>query len=117
MLTCGKNFNHIVDTDYNKKSQELVQSGIYSIVRHPSYTGWFIWSVSSQMILGNPVCTVFFMLASWAFFKERIPDEEEALIYKFGDFYREYQKKVWIGVPYVKMGVVAPLPKKSNNKT
>jgi protein-S-isoprenylcysteine O-methyltransferase Ste14 len=31
-------------------------------VRHPGYMGWFIWSVATQLLLVNPVCTVVFAL-------------------------------------------------------
>lgn len=29
-------------------------------MRHPGYMGWFIWSVATQLLLVNPVCTLVF---------------------------------------------------------
>lgn len=49
MLTAGSNFNHIVQ---NEKSQShvLVTSGVYALFRHPSYVGWFYWSIGTQVL-------------------------------------------------------------------
>lgn len=32
------------------ETHQLVTHGVYSIVRHPSYVGWFWWSVGTQVI-------------------------------------------------------------------
>ncbi|CAI6005052.1 unnamed protein product [Closterium sp. NIES-65] len=42
-------------------------------VRHPGYTGWFMWSIATQLLLVNPLCTLAFALVSWRFFAARIP--------------------------------------------
>ncbi|CAL4064345.1 unnamed protein product, partial [Meganyctiphanes norvegica] len=100
IITASTNFNHIVQIDYNDGHQ-LVTWGIYKYCRHPSYVGWFWWSVGTQVILMNPVCTVGFGLASWTFFRERIYIEEIMLIKFFGGSYVEYQKKVGTGLPFI----------------
>ncbi|CAK8678655.1 uncharacterized protein LOC143470402 [Clavelina lepadiformis] len=100
MYTAGKSFNHIVQ--YQKEeSHGLVTSGVYGLVRHPSYTGWFIWSISTQILLCNPVCCVAYAIASWKFFSERIFYEESTLLNFFGQDYVNYQKKVPSGIPFV----------------
>merc|ERR1712004_168232 len=53
MLEAGKSFNHLVQSE-RADDHTLVTSGIYSWCRHPSYAGWFLWSVGSQLILVNP---------------------------------------------------------------
>ena len=40
--------------------------------------------------------------ASFAFFRERIQVEEYTLITFFGEQYRQYQRRVWSGVPGVR---------------
>lgn len=98
MFTAGSNFTHIVQ--YRKKDDhELVTSGVYSFFRHPSYVGWFYWSVGTQVLLCNPVCSVAYVAASWMFFNERIFDEEEMLIQFFKDDYVQYKKTVGTGIP------------------
>lgn len=49
MITAEHNFNHLVQT---KKSSDhrLVTHGVYQLCRHPSYVGWFYWSIGTQVI-------------------------------------------------------------------
>jgi protein-S-isoprenylcysteine O-methyltransferase len=48
MFTAGTNFNHYVQ--YIRKDDHiLVTGGIYAWCRHPSYVGWFSWSVGTQV--------------------------------------------------------------------
>jgi len=100
MGTAGSNFTHLVQ--YRKRSKhELVTSGVYSWFRHPSYVGWFVWSVGTQVLLGNPVCLLGYTVASWAFFSDRIYDEEESLVAFFREEYVEYKRKVGTGLPFI----------------
>lgn len=99
MITAGSNFSHIIQ--YRKKDDhKLVTTGVYSLFRHPSYVGWFYWSIGTQILLCNPVCLLGYTVASWFFFKERIEDEEENLIMFFGQDYIEYKEKIGTGIPF-----------------
>ncbi|KAK8747784.1 hypothetical protein OTU49_016602 [Cherax quadricarinatus] len=101
MLTAKTNFNHIVQTK-RQENHELVTWGTYKLFRHPSYVGWFWWSVGTQLILVNPLCSIAYTLASWSFFNERINFEEITLINFFGEKYLDYQKRVGTGLPFIK---------------
>jgi len=107
MFEAGRNFNHLVQ-DRKAREHKLVTTGIYGLFRHPSYVGWFLWSVGSQIILVNPLCFLAYTLVSYQFFKERIYIEEHRLISFFGDAYREYQRRVWTGIPGIE-GYTGPL--------
>lgn len=50
MFTAGQNFTHII-ADEHEPDHFLVTSGIYGIWRHPSYVGWFYWSIGTQVII------------------------------------------------------------------
>jgi protein-S-isoprenylcysteine O-methyltransferase len=70
-FTCRKNFTHLVR--YRKvPGHELVTNGIYSIFRHPSYTGYFYFSVGGQIFLGNVLSSVLFAIVLIKFFRDRI---------------------------------------------
>ncbi|CAH0585431.1 unnamed protein product [Chrysodeixis includens] len=100
MFTAKTNFNHTVQ--YVKRpDHELVTHGVYSLCRHPSYVGWFYWSIGTQITLLNPVCLVIYTLASWTFFRERVYAEELTLLTFFGPQYLDYQRKVGTGLPYI----------------
>jgi len=100
MLKAGRNFNHLVQST-KEDTHVLVTNGVYSLCRHPSYLGWFLWSVGSQVILVNPLCFVLYMVVSFAFFRERIYVEEYTLVSFFGDQYRDYQARVVTGIPFI----------------
>lgn len=101
MYTCGSNFNHYVQ-EKRKTGHTLIKSGVYSLVRHPSYFGWFYWSIGTQIMLANPICIVLYAISSWKFFSTRITYEEFHLVKFFGKEYSNYQKKVSTGMPFIR---------------
>uniref|UniRef100_A0A8C9K0T2 Protein-S-isoprenylcysteine O-methyltransferase n=1 Tax=Panthera tigris altaica TaxID=74533 RepID=A0A8C9K0T2_PANTA len=101
MFTAGSNFNHVVQNE-KSETHTLVTSGVYAWFRHPSYVGWFYWSIGTQVMLCNPICGVGYALTVWRFFRDRTEEEEISLIHFFGDEYLEYKKRVPTGLPFIK---------------
>lgn len=52
MFTAGSNFNHVVQNE-KSETHTLVTSGVYAWFRHPSYVGWFYWSIGTQVWCQN----------------------------------------------------------------
>lgn len=100
MMQLGTNFNHIVQ-ERKKAGHELVTTGIYNLMRHPSYFGFFYWAVGTQLVLGNPVCFIGYLVVLWKFFSHRIKAEEAHMARFFGDHFLEYQKRVPTLIPLV----------------
>ena len=100
MFTAAQSFHHVVQ-DERAPTHTLVTSGVYQVVRHPSYFGWTLWAVGTQVMLLNPISIVGFSAASWFFFKDRIPYEEELLIEFFGEAYIEYALRTPIMLPMI----------------
>lgn len=71
MIHASSNFSHRIAVE-KKSSHELVTTGVYALVRHPSYFGFFWWGVGSQIFLANPLSTVVFVSVLWRFFSSRI---------------------------------------------
>jgi len=70
-FTAKHNFTHKVS--YSKKpNHKLVTNGIYSIFRHPSYTGFFYFTVSTMVLIGNFLSALLFGLMLSVFFYDRI---------------------------------------------
>ncbi|XP_076180826.1 isoprenylcysteine carboxylmethyltransferase ste14 isoform X1 [Ptiloglossa arizonensis] len=100
MFTAKHNFNHIVQRE-KMNNHELVTYGVYRLCRHPSYVGWFYWSIGTQLILQNPICLLAYTVVSWRFFHDRILIEEVTLLNFFKQDYVEYQKVVGTGLPFI----------------
>lgn len=71
-------------------------------MRHKTYYGELLVLLYIQVIMINPVCVFGYALASWKFFHDRIYYEEITLLNFFGEDYISYQKKVGIGLPFIK---------------
>jgi len=100
MAHCGENFDHIVMTS-KKEGHQLITDGIYSYLRHPSYFGFYYWSVTAQILLGNPLMTVAVAIISRKFFADRIPPEEEVLVKIYGEQYKAFGARTPILIPFV----------------
>ena len=100
LFTGKSNFTHKIQFK-KRKNHVLVKYGIYSICRHPSYFGFFIWSVGIEIMCVNPICTVAFAFILFKFFKNRIELEEEYLIRFFGMEYIKYRREVSSLMPFI----------------
>lgn len=101
IITANTNFNHIVQ--FRKvEGHTLVTHGVYKFMRHPSYAGWFWWSIGTQIVMANPICVILYAIASWKFFHERILIEEVTLVNFFQRQYVDYQERTCSGVPFVR---------------
>jgi len=100
LIQAGHNFTHLISNGSKRQEHQLVTHGVYSVSRHPGYFGWFWWSISSQVLLSNPVSVVLFSAASWHFFNDRIP-YEEAHLSRFFPEYSDYKQRVPTRIPWI----------------
>ncbi len=100
MWAARENFNHLVQRD-KPTGHRLVTGGPYSISRHPSYLGWMVWAVGSQVLLGNVLSVPLFFAASVLFFRHRVALEEAALLEWYRDAYVQYARRVPSLLPFV----------------
>ncbi|KXX75922.1 Protein-S-isoprenylcysteine O-methyltransferase [Madurella mycetomatis] len=100
MVQAGPSFNHHVQSRRGE-GHVLVTSGVYSVLRHPSYFGFFWWALGTQMVMGNVVSFVGYAVVLWRFFSRRIRHEEAFLVGFFGREYEEYRKRVGTKIPFV----------------
>ena len=93
-FTCKTNFEYLVQ--YTKqKGHKLIKNGVYKLFRHPSYVGFYLWAIGTQIMMCNVICSVGFTIALYVFFKERIEEEEIYLIAFFGEEYLNYRKEAF----------------------
>ncbi len=90
--------NNLTDTVVTRKAHTLVTTGPYRYVRHPFYLTILVAVVGAALAMAN----WFFLLAGavpLAFLFVRTRIEEEKLVERFGDDYREYMRRVGRFVP------------------
>lgn len=75
-----------------QKNQKVVDTGFYSIVRHPMYSITLLMFLSMPLILGSIISFIIFLIYPFIIVK-RIKNEEKVLE-KDLDGYKEYKKKV-----------------------
>ena len=75
-----------------ENNQKLIDTGLYSIVRHPMYTVTIFLFLSIPLILGSIISFVIFLIYPFIIIK-RINNEEKVLVRDLKG-YKEYQKKV-----------------------
>eukprot|EP00937_MAST-01D_sp_MAST-1D-sp2_P002971 g2971.t1 len=100
-ITAAHNFTHEIAYEHVPQ-HKLVTHGVYSWCRHPGYLGFFVWSISTQILLSNPVSAVVFAGVTWRFFEDRIAVEEELLVQFFGKQYEEYREHVPTRIPFIR---------------
>jgi len=95
----GTNWTHGANYQIKNK-QELVTSGIYSLIRHPIYAGLILAFIGGELVAESYLAFVFFVISFFGFYYQ-CKKEEEILIKHFGDEYVNYMKKTKMLVPYV----------------
>jgi len=96
--TLGKHFTPTVQL---KEDHQLITSGPYSLVRHPSYLGAMWAIVGTSVFLNSIYGIIISFLGMFYAYYIRIAVEEKALAELFGDEYRKYQKRVKKLIPFI----------------
>jgi protein-S-isoprenylcysteine O-methyltransferase Ste14 len=68
----------------------LVTSGVYSRVRHPMYSAFWLWAVAQALLLPNWIAGPAGLIGFGTLFFLRVGREEALMIEIFGDEYRHY---------------------------
>ena len=76
-----------------KEKQKLITSGPYKHIRHPMYTGFWLWAVFQGMVLSNWLIMVVGILSFALMYFMRIKYEEQLMIQAFGKEYKDYMKR------------------------
>ncbi|CAF1427632.1 unnamed protein product [Adineta steineri] len=87
----GKWFTTVVRID---ECHELIDSGWYGRMRHPSYTGTLLYFLGLALLLNNWLSLFGLIIPIYSVFFYRIHIEEQELRKHFGIKYEEYRHKV-----------------------
>ena len=84
------------------KHQALATSGPYGLVRHPLYTGTGLSAIGQGLMSGVPVAMLLLPVLWLLLYRQAIREEEQFLVSKYGDDYRQFQRAVPALVPTFK---------------
>ncbi len=89
----------------NTKEQvadELNNTGIYSMVRHPLYVGNFFMWLGPAILVQNILFIVIFISLYWVYYERIMFAEEQFLRKKFGNIYLKWAEKTPAFIPSFK---------------
>jgi protein-S-isoprenylcysteine O-methyltransferase Ste14 len=97
VFVLGRRFSGLVAI---QPEHRLVTSGLYGIIRHPSYLGLFVlmlgWGLAFRSVVGVVIAVL-----SLGVLLARIRAEERLLSETFGVEYEAYRAHTWRLIPYV----------------
>jgi protein-S-isoprenylcysteine O-methyltransferase Ste14 len=99
--TSGRN------TTGGQLADQLNQTGIYSLVRHPLYLGNFLMWLAIALLTANTTYIIGFILAYWLYYERIMYAEEQFLRGKFGKSYTDWAANVPAFIPKLS-GFVTP---------
>ncbi len=98
VIHLGKAFTWHIDPD---QADQLIQTGPFARLRHPSYTGAFLFYGGVLFVLQAWFALALAMVLMPLAFRRRIRLEEAALTKRFPDAYPSYRKQVGAVIPKV----------------
>lgn len=98
MATLGQYFAYSVA---KVDDHQLIQTGIYQVIRHPGYLGQFLIFIGLASALSNWLSVLAMTIPIAIGYGYRIQVEEKFLLEQFGKNYLEYQKQTKRIIPMI----------------
>jgi protein-S-isoprenylcysteine O-methyltransferase Ste14 len=86
----GRNWSVTLEV---RERHTLVTSGVYSRVRHPMYSAFWLWALAQALLLPNWIAGPAGLVGFGTLFALRVRREEQLMIETFGDEYRRYMAR------------------------
>ncbi len=94
----GQNWSVSLDL---RERHTLVTTGVYAMIRHPMYTGFWLMALAQVLLLPNWIAGPAGLVGFGILFFGRVGREEEMMIAAFGDEYRAYMRRTWRIIPWI----------------
>lgn len=98
ILTLKEQFTYTVTKIEDHK---LIETGLYTYVRHPGYLGQLIIFLGISKLLSNWISVIFMITSVSIGYVYRIKTEEKFMIEQMGDKYIDYQKRTKRLIPLI----------------
>ena len=86
------------------EGHRLVTGGIYACLRHPIYTSLILWAAAQPLLLRNLVAGWGGAVAVALVWLIRVPREEQLMLEKFGEGYKQYMERAGRLIPRCHLG-------------
>ena len=97
VFVLGNRFSGLVAI---QEGHELVTSGLYRVIRHPSYLGLLLFLLGWALVFRSVIGVLVSLLILPPLIA-RMNSEEALLESEFGERYSEYRRRTWRLVPFV----------------
>lgn len=84
-----------------REGHQIKKDGVYSILRHPSYSASLLTFLGLGLFLNNWISLIIAFIPPFLAFLYRIKIEEKALIEKFEQDYIDYKKQTKKLIPFI----------------
>jgi protein-S-isoprenylcysteine O-methyltransferase Ste14 len=84
-----------------RERHTLVTTGIYALVRHPMYAGFWVMALAQLLLLPNWIAGPAGLIGFGTLFFGRVQREEDMMIAAFGEEYRAYMARTARVVPWL----------------
>jgi protein-S-isoprenylcysteine O-methyltransferase Ste14 len=84
-----------------REEHRLITQGIYSRVRHPMYSAFFLWALAQLFLLPNFIAGPSGLIGFGTLYLFRVNREEAMMLETFGDEYRRYRDRTKRLVPWI----------------
>ena len=84
-----------------QEKHQLITTGPYLYIRHPSYTAALITLAGFGFAIGNWLSVIALLVFGLIIYSTRIKTEEKMLSQEFGKSYEDYRKKTWRLIPFL----------------
>ncbi|MEM6722119.1 MAG: protein-S-isoprenylcysteine O-methyltransferase [Bacteroidota bacterium] len=94
----GKNWSVTLEI---REEHTIVDSGVYTHIRHPMYSAIWLWTVIQALLLHNYIAGLAGLISFGILYFSRVYQEEKMMLDEFGDSYLNYKKKTKRIIPFV----------------
>ncbi len=92
---------HFTYTVTEIEDHQLIETGLYKIIRHPGYLGQLLIFIGAATSLSNWLSIVLMLIPVCCGYLYRIRVEEEFMIRQLGSKYLDYQKRTKRLIPWI----------------
>jgi protein-S-isoprenylcysteine O-methyltransferase Ste14 len=76
-----------------REEHKLITKGIYSRIRHPMYSAFWLWAIAQALLLPNWIAGFAGIVGFGTLYLLRVGHEEKLMVDAFGDEYRAYMER------------------------